>query len=221
MLPLHFLALSTLLANGGFEEGLRGWRSVCLESCLLIQPSPSARSGSSALLLTSEPGTWASSELSQEGSLPPGGGTLRLQLFTRPAQASSLLSAALLTLQLSFLAHNVTHASSCTREWAVLSAEEYTGHELSCTVPPAATAVTALFRLASVRSETSLLVDDVSLSLLPPRGDGGGESGLARSEKEEAPRRLHLIFGLTHDFGGKPFGLVHHVVIKAAHHFYK
>ena len=30
------------------------------------------------------------------------------------------------------------------------------------------------------------------------------------------PRIVHFIFGLAADFGGKPFGLVHHLVVKAA-----
>ena len=30
---------------------------------------------------------------------------------------------------------------------------------------------------------------------------------------------VHVIFGLSSDFGGKPFGLVHHLVLKAALHF--
>ena len=34
-------------------------------------------------------------------------------------------------------------------------------------------------------------------------------------EGERVPRLIHLIFGLSHDFGGKPFGLVHYLVIKA------
>jgi len=33
------------------------------------------------------------------------------------------------------------------------------------------------------------------------------------------PPLLHFIFGLSPDFGGKPFGLVHHLVIKSALHF--
>ena len=87
---------------------------------------------------------------------------------------------------------------------------------LRCDVPPGAERGRAVVRWACVRADATLLVDDVSVS--PVGADGPQLMGVdppALLEGERVPRLIHLIFGLSHDFGGKPFGLVHHLVIKA------
>ena len=64
-------------------------------------------------------------------------------------------------------------------------------------------------------------MDDLSLKCGDSEGLAEGAMAAEQRSRDPAPGDvvpplLHFVFGLSHDFGGKPFGLAHHLVIKSA-----
>jgi hypothetical protein len=114
------------------------------------------------------------------------------------------------------LAGELLGDSSCRLErhwpgtdWAQVS--------LACDAPAGAEHVRVWLQLLSVRSDAAALVDGVSLTC----DTSGQTAGLATpgAAAIQVPPLVHFIFGLAPDFGGKPFGLVHHLVVKSAVRF--
>ena len=215
-------AQGSYLANGGFEAGFSGWEKKCIQHCGVVEMSSSARTGSGALALRSTANDWTAVELRQQLSALPKDGALHFEAFSRADSSDTPLAPAQLELELAFDVDDGTGGSArklCRRQWTDLPSGTYKPHRLACSVPMGAARVWASIRFACVRARADLLIDDVSLTPHAATAPPAQEAVALRAEG--TPRRLHLIFGLARDFGGKPFGLVHHVVVKAAARFFR
>jgi len=227
---LHLVALAVasapaggeLLTNGGFEEGLRAWNQACTSpSCGAVKTNaPTHRSGNSGILLSCTADSWTSLQLRQSlpDPLPPG--QLSLQAWVQAAHGE--LPAVRVGVTLEFEDASGSPLAGCSRTRDEMpSASEWSLLATQCAVPASATRGWAALEWACVRSEATLLVDDASLRYAAEKGAAElmeASDAPVTLPGEQVPRRLHLIFGLAADFGGKPFGLVHHLVIKAAVH---
>lgn len=212
-----------LLANPGFEDGVGGgWAAGCAAAgCIRPAPSTVARSGGASALLRASPNRWELSWLRQRVPLAQPC-RLRFSAFVRAADGTDGLPAAELQLAVRSAAAD---APSCRleRRWPARAWEQLV---LDCPLPSAATDAEASIELVSVRSDAAALVDEARLWCAGEGeeeaggkdGGAGGGGGGAASSAAAVPRLLHFIFGLSADFGGKPFGLVHHLVIAAAQH---
>ena len=224
------IAPTALLQNGGFELGIDSWEVRCSAPAKCGQAAPSGAhslSGASALSFSSGAGEWVSSSLHQRlSSLPT-----RTVRFTAWIRSNVRTAPALLRLRLEFeprsIVSNASAVPSCEREWIDLpSSSDWERHELLCTPPIGAQHAWASIHFACVRADASLLVDDVSVAELPANDSGGdGNAGapaqVAGERAVSVPRRLHFIFGLARGFGGKPFSLVHFLVVRAAARFFR
>ena len=210
-----------LLDNGGFEDGLRGWQHHCHSpSCGAFEAASQARSGRSGLSLSGGTDAWTSLELSQALQTPVPRGQLSLRAWVQAVDKGPGLPAVQVGVQLKFEDSSGAALEGCRRAINEMpAASQWSLVAMRCQVPEGATRAWAVFEWACVRSEAMLLVDDVSLQqataeTLDEPSYAADTSATLPGEK--VPRTLHLIFGLSHDFGGKPFGLIHHLVIKAA-----
>lgn len=223
MLALPTEAPQNLLRNGGFEAGsLGGWDVECsTESCISPSVCSDSHSGRGAALLSSTSDRWTVVALRQDTSPAPRC-TLQLSAWTRVDRSSEETPAAELQLAIEFfdLAGESLRDSPCRleRHWP---GPDWAQVGLACDAPAAAERVRVWVQLLSVRSDAAALVDGVSLScdasagaarLATPGPTATGGAG-------QVPSLVHFIFGLAPDFGGKPFGLVHHLVVKAAVRF--
>ena len=207
---------ASTLQNIGFELGLDSWEQACFAPahCGRTATSRSARTGNGALSLESSASDWTVTGIRQQLSAPPS----QPVIFSAWIRPSVQKAPALLRLTIDFEASGAN--ASCQQEWIDLpSGEDWAEHQLLCVPPVGARHAWATIQFGCVRADASLLVDDVllmthdgSTSLVPV--PAGKETG-------GAPRRLHFIFGLARDFGGKPFSLVHFLVVRAAAHFLK
>ncbi|EOD17055.1 hypothetical protein EMIHUDRAFT_244523 [Emiliania huxleyi CCMP1516] len=207
-----------LLANPGFEDGVGGgWAAGCAAAgCIRPAPSTVARSGRASALLRASPNRWELSWLRQRVPLAQPC-RLRFSAFVRAADGTDGLPAAELQLAVRSAAAD---APLCRleRRWPARAWEQLV---LDCPLPSAATDAEASIELVSVRSDAAALVDEARLWCASEgEEEAGGKDGGAGAASSAAavPRLLHFIFGLSADFGGKPFGLVHHLVIAAAQH---
>jgi len=216
-----------LLSNGNFEDGLRGWEISCaLDRCGEVRTESHGGSHAAALHAVAE--EWTSVQLRQrlkslqthtplllEGSIRAGPYSWRA-----PLEAKIALS----------FEDEVTGAplGSCEARRNELG-DAWEKLRLHCAPPPAArssssrrVAVWAVISFACVRSTASLLVDSMAVSeavegsATAAAGNSGAPALVAALPPTAVPKVLHFIFGLSSDFGGKPFGLVHHLVIRAA-----
>ena len=213
---------SELIANGGFEVGLTGWEKICLQHCGTVETSSSAHTGSGALALGSTADYWTAVELRQQLSAPPKEGALHFEAFARSDSRDTPMAPAQLELELAFDVDNGaggTVRRLCRRQWTDMPLSSYDPHRLACSVPAGAVRAWAAIRFACVRARADLLLDDVTLA--PHTAAAPPPQSAIAPRAQGAPRRLHLIFGLARDFGGKPFGLVHHMVVKAAARFFR
>ena len=211
-----------LLANGGFEDGLRGWSQACTSpSCGVAKPhANAARSGNSGLSLSCTADSWTSLALRQPLPNPLPSGQLSLQAWVRAAHGEQPAVRLGVTLEFEDASGSRLEGCSRTRD-EMPSASEWSLLATQCPVPASAARGWAVLEWAGVRSEATLLIDDASLRHAAEQGAAelaGASDPPATLPGEQVPRRLHLIFGLAADFGGKPFGLIHHLVIKAAVH---
>ncbi|KAL1527708.1 hypothetical protein AB1Y20_009093 [Prymnesium parvum] len=215
------LVRRSVLRNGDFSEGLHDWSLVCVEQCGVVEPSGEGLTGR-GLLFRSSSSEWMLADLRQEVNIPAEADSLRLEVFARARTAATLVSASQLELQLVFevAAHRQI---TCSQQWSELPAlDRYESRELLCKAPAGASRAWVVLRFGCVRSDASLLVDEASLTAsVAAAAPAAAAPAAVEAGAARAPRLLHLIFGLTRDFGGKPFGLVHHLVIKAAAHYYR
>lgn len=207
------------LQNGGFEAGLDGWDQSCLapSQCGQVGTSRSSRTGASALSVESGSGEWTSTGLRQQLTVLPAK-VLRFSTWARP---TGKMAPAMLRLKVDFDQADSANASNrvnCQREWIDLpSRGGWKAYELLCATPLGAARAWVSIQFACVRADASLLVDDVTVR----EQSTGDVSALASEHTSSVPRRLHFIFGLVRGFGGKPFSLVHYLVVRAAAHFFQ
>jgi hypothetical protein len=199
-----------LLTNGGFEDGLRGWNQACTSpSCGAVTNVATHRSGNSGLSLSCTADSWTSLALRQPLPDPLPSGQLSLQAWVKAARGE--MPAVRLGVTLEFEDASGSQLEGCIRtrdempsssEWSLLATQ--------CAVPASAARGWVALEWACVRSEATLLIDDTSLRHAAEQGAAelaGASDVPATLPGEQVPRRLHLIFGLAADFGGKPFGL--------------
>jgi hypothetical protein len=218
-------APQNLLRNGDFEAGtLSGWDIDCsTESCTSPSVSSDSHSGRGAALLSSTSDRWTVVALRQDASPAPRC-TLRLNVWTRADSSSEDAPAAELQLAIGFVdaaGEPLRDDAPCRlerhwpgREWAQVG--------VACDAPAAAEGVRVWVQLLSVRSDAAALIDGISLSCQTNEFTAGlatANPTAAGGMRSQVPPLVHFIFGLAPDFGGKPFGLVHHLVVKAAVHF--
>ena len=168
--------------------------------------------------LSSTVESWTSLLLRQPLPEPLPRGQLAVQAWVRSARGT--MPAVQVGVRLEFEDASGGHVEGCDRTRDEMPSETtWTLLATQCAVPAAAVRGRVVFEWACVRSEATLLLDDVSVQ---PAAEAAAPSLVEASDApatlpgEQVPRRMHLIFGLAADFGGKPFGLIHHLVIKAA-----
>ena len=192
-------------------------------SCGVAKPQANAaRSGNSGLSLSCTADSWTSLALRQPLPNPLPSGQLSLQAWVRAAHGEQPAVRLGVTLEFEDASGSRLEGCSRTRD-EMPSASEWSLLATQCPVPASAARGWAALEWAGVRSEATLLIDDASLQGRHAAEQGAAELAGASDPSatlpgEQVPRRLHLIFGLAADFGGKPFGLIHHLVIKAAVH---
>ena len=206
------LAAPVALTNGDFSDGLRGWEIVCKLELCAEATTESSSSGRAASLKTSAD-AWTAIGLRQRVAISGGGPLVAEASIQKSAYNYNAYAA--LEVRLSIVYENAagTHIGSCAEERNELPAA-WTPLSVSCAPPPAAAATFVLVEFACVRGAANLLVDSVTVS--SSSSSSSAAVPTAAPPVALAPRIVHFIFGLSADFGGKPFGLVHHLVIKAA-----
>ena len=219
-------AAQELLTNGGFEAGnLKNWLESCVSpKCAPVSDAGSpTHYGSRALSLGGTRADWTS--LSVRQSVLSLGGATRLELggWVRAADGGEPMAAVRVALRVGFVGAGAQAlAGGCAVERAALPPPEWERWAVGCDVPAGATGAWVAVEFASVRADARVLVDDVFLhasATAPAAVARAPGAAVAAAGGEAVPRALHLIFGLSADFGGKPFGMVHHLVIKAAKKF--
>ena len=229
------------VSNGGFEDGLRGWDIHCaLERCAEATTEHYAAgdggaargssSGAHAASLRGSADEWTAVALRQQIIGPLTSGPLVAEVSVRLRPPASVADAALeLRLAIAYEDAKGAPLGSCAEERDRLPLE-WTRLRVRCSPPAVGVAarVLVLIEFACVRGTAALLADNVSVrSAIDEAAAAGGSSSSAAAAPvavlpaARIPRVVHFIFGLSADFGGKPFGLVHHVVIKAAIHAIK
>ena len=214
-----------LLANADFEDGLRGWEITCaIERCGEVKSEWNG--GSHAAVLRGSADEWTAVQLRQK---------LNRNSFKPPMSAAFIVSAAFskttdswrapLEAKISLVFEDEATGQiigTCEEARAELPAA---AEKLSvrCAPPTAAAstprvAVSVVISFACVRSGGALMADNVDVRLDEEVNAAADPAPRAALAPAAVPRVLHFIFGLSSDFGGKPFGLVHHVVIRAALH---
>jgi len=217
--PAAAVGTEELLSNADFADGLREWKVECEPSQCGSVATAGAGSGSgSYAVLHGSPDEWtvvAARQLVPVQALQPGCAALGLTAMVRSGEGSDELAAAEVTLKVGF-EHLVPSPPPCAAGHAIPpAAGGWKRVELRCPLPSTSTGWRTAYAdvgVASVRSTTELHVDAASLKCVAAGGEGDG------AEPQGVPPVVHFIFGLSPDFGGKPFGLVHHLVIKAAIH---
>ena len=223
------------VSNGGFEDGLHGWDIHCaLERCAEATTEHyaegdggAARGGSSGAQVASLRGSadeWTAVALRQQITGPFTSGPLVAEASVRSRPPASVSDAAL-ELRLAIVYEDAKGAllGSCAEQRDRLPSD-WERLRVRCSPPTAGVAarVLVLIEFACVRGTAALLADNVSVrSALDEAAAAGGSAPVAVLPAARIPRVVHFIFGLSADFGGKPFALVHHVVIKAAIHAIK
>jgi hypothetical protein len=224
--------LSAYLANAGFEDaagGLRGWEKLCGQSRCAESyiERVDGRDGSSthAAALRCSPDDWTSVRLKQRLNAPLPGGPVALDAWVRAGSDSWMSPSASLEARLELHFEDADEAlGSCSVQRFELPAA-WERMRVSCTPPVGSTSAWAVVTFACVRGQATLLADDVAFNVLEGEGGAPDSAGVPLADTPAAvaaapiPRVVHVIFGLSSDFGGKPFGLVHHLVLKAALHF--
>jgi len=210
-------APGNLLRNPGFEDGIAGWVVECsTERCNTPTVDATAHSGGGAALLSSTSDRWSIVALRQDARLASHC-RLRLDAWARVDRSSELLPAAELHLAIGFLgaAGELLAEPACRleRQWPP---NEWTQMSLACRPPAAGQSARMWVQLLSVRSDAAALVDDLSLGC---DADADALAPDGHVDPTVVPPSVHFIFGLASDFGGKPFGLVHHLVVKSALRF--
>ena len=211
------------LINAGFEDGAAhfdGWETACLTSrCStpIAERVVSARTGRAAARLSGLAEEWSTSQLRQLVTLTGSPSVLQLGAWVRDGSGGTgppVSADVRLAVEFDGRAPDVCETRS---NWP---GTEWVQIEARCTAPAGASRASVVVQVASVRSGAVLHVDDVQLDYepLPPTEVGQrfpiSPAGPARTGR--VPRLVHFIFGLSANFGGKPFGLVHHLVVKAA-----
>ena len=215
-------AVDELLTNGGFEEDLRAWHQACASpSCGAVKTNaPAHRSGNSGLSLSCTADSWTSLQLRQPLPDPLPSGQLSLQAWVQAAQGDRPAVHVGVTLEFEDASGSPVEGCGRTRD-EMPSSAEWSLLATQCAAPASAARGWAVLEWACVRSTATLVVDDVSLRHAAEKGAvelGRASDAPATLPGEQVPRLLHLIFGLAADFGGKPFGLIHHLVVMAAVH---
>ena len=231
LLPISILQVVDV-SNGDFEDGLRGWHIHCgpLERCGEVKTElhPSAYGedsgcggvsgkGSNAAALQASADEWTAVQLRQrlvagsDSAAPREAITAEASFREQPGSWRAPLE---LRLSLAYEdASTGEPAGSCEaiRDELPLKWERL---RVDC-APPQGVAKFNLWVIVSfacVRSSATLLVDNVAVRAAAPVS----LPKLAMRSPTTVPPVVHFIFGLSPDFGGKPFGLVHHLVIRAA-----
>ena len=219
-------AAQELLINGGFEAGnLKNWLESCFSpKCAPVSDAGSpTHYGSRALSLGGTRADWTS--LSVRQSVLSLGGATRLELggWVRAADGGEPMAAVRVALRVGFVGAGAQAlAGGCAVERAALPPPEWERWAVGCDVPAARRARGSPSSLRRCAPTRAMLVDDVFLhasATAPAAVARAPAPAVAAAGGEAVPRALHPIFGLSADFGGKPFGMVHHLVIKAAKKF--
>lgn len=209
----------SLIINGDFEDNLRGWELACeKERCGEVKAESHGQSHVAAMHGAAE--EWTAVQLRQRIKSPRIDAPLALEASFRAGPYSwraPLEAKLLLTFEDDATGKLIgvceaarTELSEAWEQMRVRCAPPVTGRGRPL-------AVWAVISFACVRSSASLLADNVKVI---------EDEGSARAGQPPAPRAalapvavpkiVHFIFGLSSDFGGKPFGMVHHLVIRAA-----
>lgn len=211
----------SLLGNGGFEDGLHGWNINCsLDRCSEV----STRAGegraatSSPTVAAALQGTadeWTAVQLRQELQTPLPSGVLALEAWVRAGgtEQHALPPPLEVRLTLQYGSAQGAMVGSCATERDALPAT-WERLRVRCSPPlDGASRAWVLLEFACVRGAATLLVDDVSVG-----ADSGDDATPARlpPSAPPIPAVVHFVFGLSENFGGKPFGMVHHLVVSAA-----
>lgn len=205
------------LRNGGFEEGLRHWNVTCAPAERCGSAAVELYEGSKVAALQATADQWTSMQLQQklDGSFT-GEDAIDVKASVRAGPGTWR---APMEMKLSVVYEGM---GSCQVSRLVLPTS---WEDLRVRCAPArgaarqsSTVAWVVIEFACVRSEATLLVDNVVATTGNVRDDGSSAPSVmtAAIAAPEVPRILHFVFGLSSDFGGKPFGLVHHLVIKAA-----
>ncbi len=149
----------SLVRNGGFEEGLTGWRPTQADRVTLTNKEPHA--GRAALFMDA---TGLSHEVGAESAVFPvaSGGRYHLQASVKQTAGYSLYKVVI-----NWLSADDAHLSY-SNDWTGGNCPpEYAAHGGDFVAPPGATQARLLIGVAA---GTACLMDDFSLELLPPLG---------------------------------------------------
>ena len=220
--------IKDLLVNGDFKTGLDHWAVTCTHPrCATAAPDGTpVRSPGSAAALRALEDDWSGVQLRQELQTHIPSGTLRVSAYFRTGPGSWANPNAAVDYGLAVEFDDGVNGSflgKCREDRTEMPAGRWEPLKLQCTPPAGARRAFVVISFAAVRGVATLLVDDVSAQEAEGKeatDEGEGWPSALRAELPRAmvPRVLHFIFGLSADFGGKPFGMVHYLVIRAALH---
>ena len=217
------LASALALLNAGFEEGsLRGWEVLCgSPRCAdtRVDRADGRLGSTQAAVLQCSADDWTSVRLRQQLRSPPVAGPVALDAWVRAGSDSWSIPSAPIHFRAEVRFEGDEGEAFCQSDLTELPSS-WERLRVRCGGAPAdARRAWVVLHYACVRGAATLQLDDVTLSSLDA---DDAETALApkpSTAPPAIPRVVHVIFGLSSDFGGKPFGLVHHLTIKAALHF--
>ena len=193
------------LRNGGFEEGLRHWNVTCAPAERCGSAAVELYEGSKVAALQATADQWTSMQLQQklDGSFT-GEDAIDVKASVR---AGAGTWRAPMEMKLSVVYEGM---GSCQVSRLVLPTS---WEDLRVRCAPArgaarqsSTVAWVVIEFACVRSEATLLVDNVVATTGNVRDDGSSAPSVmtAAIAAPEVPRILHFVFGLSSDFGSKP-----------------